>query len=398
MKENRFTKKLKLSFAVLTFSLCGSAFAEFSFPIPDVPKIDAATYILIDANSGDVLAQYKADEKRDPASLTKMMTSYVIGEALKSNHINANDMVTVSRDAWATGNPILRGSSLMFLEIGKKVSVEDLNKGIIIQSGNDASIAMAEHVAGSQDAFVNLMNNYAEQLGLTNTHFKTVHGLDSSGQYTTARDMATLGQALIKNLPNEYAIYKEKEFKYNISKPQKNRNGLLWDTALNVDGIKTGHTNAAGYSLVASAVEGNTRLISVVLGTKTERLRESESKKLLLWGFRFFETAKPLQSDQPLLSETIWYGDTNKVKLGSLDDVAITVPRGQVNNIKINYNVNPYLYAPIDKGTQVGTIQFVLDDKVVAEKPLVTLEPVAETGFFGQIWDYIKLKFYQLFN
>lgn len=399
MKKNVFSKKLKSSLAVLTLAICTPALAQFSFPIPDAPKIDAQTYILIDANSGEVLTEFKADEKRDPASLTKMMTSYVIGEAIKSNHINNNDMVVISKDAWATGNPILRGSSLMFLEVGKKVSVEDLNRGVIIQSGNDASIALAEHVAGSQDAFVNLMNNYSKQLGLNDTYFQTVHGLDAPGQYTTARDMAYLGQALINNLPNEYAIYKEKEFKYNISKPQKNRNGLLWDTSLNVDGIKTGHTIAAGYNLVASAVEGDTRLISAVLGTNSERLRESESKKLLTWGFRFFETAKPLQGGQPLVSETIWYGESNKIKLGTLKDAYITIPKGQAGKVKVNYKIDDaYLTAPLEKGTQVGTIQFTLDDKVVSERPLVTLEQVNETGFLGKIWDYVKLKFYQLFN
>jgi len=394
--KKQLSLKLKYSLVLLALSI-GTANADINFPIPDAPKIDAEAYILIDANSGEILADYNADTRRDPASLTKMMTSYVIGEAIKSNRINENDIVTVGKDAWAAGNPVLKGSSLMFLKPGDKVSVANLNRGIIIQSGNDACIAMAEHVAGSQDSFVNLMNNYAAQLGLTNSHFETVHGLDAAGQYTTARDMAFLGKAIIQNLPTEYAIYKQKEFTFNNIK-QTNRNGLLWDTSLNVDGIKTGHTNAAGYNLVGSAVEGNTRLISAVLGGRTLKGREEESKKLLTWGFRFFETATPLKANTALITPKIWYGDNNTIPLGTLDDVNITVPRGQAANLKITQHFNDaYLTAPIDKGVEVGKMQFILDDKVIAEKPLVTLQKVEKTGFFGSVWDYIKLKFYQWF-
>ena len=398
MKKNVFSKNLKLTLATLTLSLCTAAYAEINFPIPNAPELDAESYILIDAKSGEVLATHQADQRRDPASLTKMMTSYVVGEAIKQNRISEHDIVTTSKDAWATGNPVLKGSSVMFLKPGDKVSVADLNRGVIIQSGNDASIAVAEHIAGSQDAFVNLMNNYAQQLGLTNTHFQTVHGLDAPGQYTTARDMAMLGKALITDLPNEYAIYKEKTFSYNGIK-QDNRNGLLWDTSLNVDGIKTGHTNAAGYNLVASAVEGNTRLISAVLGGKTFKGRESESKKLLTWGFRFFETATPIKANKSLVTETLWYGKKSNIQLGSLENVYVTVPRSESANIEIKYTIaDDYLSAPIQKGTQVGTMQFMLNDEVLAEKPLVTLETVEEAGFFGNIWDFIKLQFYKLFD
>ncbi|WP_392558682.1 serine hydrolase [Orbus mooreae] len=394
--KKQLSLKFKYSLAVLALAI-GTAHADISFPTPDAPKLDAEAYVLIDANSGEILAQYNADTRRDPASLTKMMTSYVVGEAIKSKRISTTDIVTISKDAWATGNPVLKGSSLMFLKPGDQVPVSELNKGIIIQSGNDACIAMAEHVAGSQDAFVNLMNNYAEQLGLTNTHFQTVHGLDAAGQYTTAKDIAFLGRALIKDLPEEYAVYKEKEFTFNNIK-QTNRNGLLWDTSLNVDGIKTGHTNAAGYNLVGSAVEGNTRLISAVLGGRTFKGREEESKKLLTWGFRFFETATPLKANKPLVNETIWYGDENSVALGSLEDVYVTVPRGRAAELQVNYKLNDaYLSAPLEQGAEVGKMQFMLDDQVIAEKPLVALKTVEETGFFGSIWDYIKLKFHQWF-
>lgn len=400
MKKQHFLKHVKRSLTILILSAYGCAHADINFPIPDAPKLEnVGAYILIDAKSGEILTQYNADQRRDPASLTKMMTSYVIGEAIKSGRINNSDMVVISKDAWATGNPKLKGSSLMFLEVGKQVSVENLNKGIIIQSGNDACIAMAEHVAGSQSSFVSLMNNYANQLGLADTHFQTVHGLDADDQYTTARDMAFLGKALINNLPNEYAIYKQKEFKYNLSKPQLNRNGLLWDTTLSVDGIKTGHTNNAGYNLVASAVDGNTRLISVVMGAKTEKERESKSKQLLIWGFRSFETVNPVVANLPKMNAKIWYGDSNTVNLGSLNDVYVTVPKGQAANLQIEYKMDSdYISAPIEQGVKVGTMQFILNNQVVAEKPLVTLEKVEETGFFGSILDYIKLKFNQWFG
>ncbi|OCG10190.1 serine-type D-Ala-D-Ala carboxypeptidase [Gilliamella sp. wkB178] len=391
-------KKLKLSLAILAFAICSSASAEITFPIPAIPQLDAESYILIDAKSGEILAQYNAEQQRDPASLTKMMTSYVVGQALQSGRIKNDDMVVVSKDAWATGNPVLKGSSLMFLEVGKTVSVADLNKGIIIQSGNDACIAMAEHVAGSQGAFVNLMNDYAKKIGLQHTHFETVHGLDAPGQYTTAKDMAFLGQALIRDLPTEYAIYKEKEFTYTLSKPQLNRNGLLWDTTLNVDGIKTGHTNAAGYNLVASAVNGNTRLISAVLGGRTFKGREEESKKLLVWGFRFFETANPIKAGVPIVTESIWYGDENKIPLGSVNGAYVTVPKDRSADVQVQYIVDDYIYAPITKGTAVGKMQFLLDGKVINEQPLVALQNVEETGFFGGIWDWISLQFHKLFN
>ncbi|MWN32606.1 MULTISPECIES: serine hydrolase [unclassified Gilliamella] len=391
-------KKFKLSFTFLALAICSSASAEMAFPIPAIPQLDAEAYILIDAKSGEILAQYNAEQQRDPASLTKMMTSYVVGQALQSGRIKNDDMVVVSKDAWATGNPILKGSSLMFLEVGKTVSVSDLNKGIIIQSGNDACIAMAEHVAGSQGAFVNLMNDYAKKIGLNHTHFETVHGLDAPGQYTTAKDMAYLGQALIRDLPEEYSIYKEKEFTYTLSKPQLNRNGLLWDTTLNVDGIKTGHTNAAGYNLVASAVEGNTRLISAVLGGRTFKGREAESKKLLVWGFRFFETANPVKAGNPVATESIWYGDQNKIQLGAVNGAFITVPKGRAADVQVEYKIDDYIYAPIAKGNAVGKMQFLLDGKVINEQPLVALQDIEETGFFGGIWDWICLQCHKLFN
>ncbi|GKX53265.1 serine-type D-Ala-D-Ala carboxypeptidase [Budvicia aquatica] len=366
--------------------------------IPAAPQIDAEAYYLMDYNSGKVLAEMNADIRREPASLTKMMTSYVIGQSIKAGKIHLDDTVTISKDAWATGNPVFKGSSLMFLQLGAQVKVSELNRGIIIQSGNDACVAMAEHVAGSQDSFVGMMNSYVKSLGLQNTHFETVHGLDAPGQYSSAKDMALIGQALIRDVPEEYAVYKEKEYYFNNIK-QPNRNGLLWDTNLNVDGIKTGHTDKAGYNLVASATEGNTRLISVVMGGRTFKGRETESKKLLTWGFRFFETVAPLQAGKEFASEPVWFGDTDRVQLGVDKDAHLTIPRGRLNDLKASYTLtNAEISAPLTKGQAVGTINFQLDGKTIEQRPLVVLNEVKEGGFFSRLVDHIKLMFHRWFG
>lgn len=398
--SDRPTQYVKNSLWSLLTLVLGShtAFANDVLPVPDAPRLDAAAYILMDAKSGQILAAHNADTKRDPASLTKMMTSYVVGEAIKQHRISRTDSVPISRLAWVLGNPSLKGSSLMFLKPGDNVTVKDLNRGIIIQSGNDASIAMAEYIAGSQDAFVNMMNDYAKKLGLTNTHFQTVHGLDAPSQYTTARDMAYLGKALINDLPQEYIIYKQKYFTYNNIK-QTNRNGLLWDQSLHVDGIKTGHTDAAGYNLVASAVNGNTRLISAVLGGRTFKGREEESKKLLTWGFRFFTTVTPVTAKATIVNAPIWYGDKTAVALGANQTVNLTVVKGQENQVKIRYQFNETpLKAPLALGQTVGNIQFVLGDKVLANAPLVALTEIHQGGFFSYIYDFIKLTLSQWFG
>ncbi len=366
--------------------------------IPGVPDVDAEAYVLIDYNSGKVLAEKNADARRNPASLTKMMTSYVIGQAVKAGKIHQDDMVTINSDAWATGNPVFKGSSLMFLKPGDRVPVSQLTRGIVLQSGNDACVAMADYVAGSQSAFVSLMNNYVKALGLQNTHFETVHGLDAEGQYSSARDMALIGRALIHDVPDEYAIYHEKEFTYNNIR-QLNRNGLLWDTSLNVDGIKTGHTESAGYNLVASATEGQMRLISAVMGGHTYKGRETESKKLLTWGFRFFETVSPLKGGKEFASEPVWFGSSDRVQLGVENDLYLTVPRGRMKDLKASYTLtNTELHAPLQKNQVVGTIHFQLDGKTIEQHPLVVLNEVPEGGFFSRIIDFIKLKFHHWFG
>ncbi|MBP2154871.1 MULTISPECIES: serine hydrolase [Erwinia] len=390
-------KNIPLSSRVYTLATTSTLLLFTLSPVraeqaPAAPQIEAKAWVLMDYNSGKVLTESNADQRLDPASLTKMMASYVTGQALKAGKISNDDMVTVGKDAWATGNPVLQGSSLMFLKPGDRIPVSELNKGIVIQSGNDASIALADHVAGSQDSFVGLMNNYVKALGLQNTHFKTVHGLDSSGQYSTARDMALIGQALIRDVPEEYALHKEKEFTFNKIR-QHNRNRLLWSTNLHVDGIKTGHTSGAGNNLVASATDGDMRLISVVLGAATDAIRFRESEKLLTWGFRFFETITPIKAGNAFATQRVWFGDRKEVSLGVAKDASITLPRGQMKNLKASFTLTqPQLTAPLAKHQVVGTIDFQLDGKSIEQRPLVVLEEVKEGGFFSRMWDFVMMK------
>ncbi|AGO54484.1 serine hydrolase [Serratia plymuthica] len=396
MKKNLSTSLKKLTFSVSILLLATPAIQAAEAPA--APQVDAKAFVLMDYNSGKILTEGNADTRLDPASLTKIMSSYVIGQAIKAGKIKPEDMVTVGKDAWATGNPALRGSSLMFIKPGDQVPVMELNKGIVIQSGNDASIALADYVAGSQDSFVGLMNNYAKSLGLQNTHFLTVHGLDAEGQYSTARDMALLSQALIRDVPVEYALHKEKEFTFNKIR-QVNRNRLLWSSNLNVDGIKTGYTGGAGHNLVASATDGPMRLISVVLGAPSDRIRFSESEKLLTWGFRFYETATPIKTDKPFVTQRVWFGEINDVPLGVAKDAAVTIPKGQMKNLKASYKLNqPTLEAPLAKNQVVGTIDFQLDGKTIEQYPLVVMQEVKEGNFFSRIWDMVMMKLSQWFG
>ena len=391
MTNTRFSSRLRHLAATSLLILAPiSVFAEQA---PAAPGIDAKAWILIDYASGKVLTESSADQRLDPASLTKMMTSYVVGQAIKAGKIKPDDLVTVGQDAWATGNPKLRGSSLMFLKPGDRIPVHELNKGIVIQSGNDACIALADYVVGSQDSFIGLMNNYVKALGLQNTHFMTVHGLDAEGQYSTARDMALIAQALIRDVPEEYALNKEKEFTFNKIR-QINRNRLLWSTNLKVDGVKTGHTSGAGNNLVASATEGDMRLISVVLGTASDAIRFRESEKLLTWGFRFFETVTPIKADAPFAQQRVWFGDKSQVNLGVAKDAALTIPKGQMKNLKASFKLNaPQLEAPLKKNQVVGTIDFQLDGKTIEQRPLVVLQDVPEGGFFSRMIDFVMMKF-----
>ena len=383
-------------------SLCAMALSSFAYADVNTdfgisaPQLNAQTYILMDYNSGAVLASLNPDQRQYPASLTKMMTAYVVGDAIKQGKVRNSDMVTVTENSWAQKFP---GSSLMFLDLNTQVSVGDLMKGLIIVSGNDAAVALAEHTSGSQQAFIDQMNKYAQQFGLKNTYFTTVHGLDDPNQFSSARDMAIIGTHVIRDQPEEYKIYAEKEFQYNIKKPQPNRNGLLWDKTMNVDGMKTGHTDKAGYNLVASATNSNTRLISVVMGVPTYKGREVESKKLLQWGFANFETVKSLPAGQAIKEESVYYGDANKVPLGSVQDSFITIPKGKSADLKARYELDAKsLEAPLAKGQVVGKVIYQLDGKDVASSPLQALQEVQEAGLFGKAWDWLVLTVKSLFN
>ncbi|MEZ9519061.1 serine hydrolase [Vibrio splendidus] len=392
IKSNKLVKSIFATSVALSATIATSSFAT-PIVVPDAPQIAAKGFVLMDYHSGKVLAEKEMNTQLSPASLTKMMTSYVIGQELERGNINLNDDVVISENAWAKNFP---DSSKMFIEVGTTVKVEELNRGIIIQSGNDATVAMAEHIAGSEDAFVDLMNAWASSIGMKDTHFANVHGLDNPNLYSTPYDMALLGQALIRDVPDEYRIYSEKKFTYN-GITQYNRNGLLWDKSMNVDGIKTGHTSKAGYSLVSSATEGKMRLVAVVMGTKNANARKTESKKLLSYGFRFFETVAPHTAGETFVEEKIWMGSKDTVALGVDEDTFVTLPRGQAKNLKASFVLEKELEAPISKGDVVGKLFYQVDGEDVAEYPLLALEDVDQGSLFSRLWDYLVLLFKGLF-
>ncbi|MFC1519246.1 serine hydrolase [Pseudomonadota bacterium] len=381
--------KSLLLLSAVSFSSQAANAANAPMVMPNAPTVAAKAYVLMDYNSGRVIAESNAYESLNPASLTKMMTSYVIGHEVKVGNISLDDEVTISKKAWSKNFP---DSSKMFIEVGKTVTVEDLNRGIIIQSGNDACVAMAEHIAGTEDGFVDLMNSWSKQLGMTQSYFENSHGLDSDNHKTTAYDMVLLGAALIRDVPDEYRVYSEKSFTFNGIK-QYNRNGLLWDNSLNVDGIKTGHTSGAGYNLVSSATNDGMRLITVVMGTNSESARKAESKKLLNYGFRFFETITPYKAGDTFVTQKIWYGDRETVDLGVVTDTPITINRGQAKNLQANFELTKPLTAPLAKGETVGRVFFQLDGKDIAQFPLVTLNEVNEGSWFSKLMDYFKQMF-----
>ncbi|WP_439257159.1 serine hydrolase [Lonepinella sp. BR2271] len=384
--------KIALTAGLLSLSFASVADVDFGMT---PPQINAQTYILMDYNSGAVLASLNPDQRQYPASLTKMMTSYVVGTAIQQGKISPTDTVTIGESSWGQKFP---GSSKMFLNLNQQVSVSDLNRGIIVVSGNDACVAMAEHVAGSTDKFIELMNQYADQFGLKNTHFTTPHGLDDPNQYSSARDMAIIGSHIIRDLPEEYKIYAEKDFTFNKIK-QPNRNGLLWDKTLHVDGMKTGHTDQAGYNLVASATNnGDMRLISVVMGVATQKGREVESKKLLQWGFNSFESIKTLQAGKAIEEKTVYYGDENKVAVGMLQDGFITIPKGRQADLKVRVEYDGKgLEAPLAKGQNVGKVIYQLDGKDIATVNVQVMKDVGEAGIFGRAWDWLILTIKSLF-
>ena len=380
------TKRMPRFFLLLvgSFLLLQSALAAPGL-VPAPPRIAAKAWLLTDFHSGRVLAEHNADERVEPASLTKMMTAYVVLSELEKGTIGENDEVLVSEKAWR-----MQGSK-MFIEVGKRVPVHELLKGMVIQSGNDASVALAEHVAGSEDAFVDLMNLYAKRLGLTHTHFANATGWPHPDHYTTARDLAKLAAALIRDFPEHYDLYKEKEYTWNNIR-QFNRNRLLWMDE-RVDGVKTGHTESAGYCLVASAAQGDMRLISVVLGTASDNARASASRKLLNYGFRFYETFLLHKADEPLTEMRIWKGEQEMLPLGLAEDLYITIPRGQRKKVKASMTVQQQLVAPARKGQPYGEVTIKLGDEILAQKPLVALQDVPEGSLWRTLVDSVLLMF-----
>lgn len=356
-----------------------------SQPLPSPPAITARAYILIDFFSGETLAQVNADERMEPASLTKLMTGYVVFKALAADKVKLTDGVPISEKAWRTSG------SRSFVKLNTQVPLEDLLKGMIIQSGNDASVALAEHVAGSEEGFVTLMNSYAKELGMDHSHFTNSTGLPDPDLYVTARDVARLSRAIIHDFPEFYKYYSMKEFSYN-GITQYNRNRLLWRDQ-NIDGIKTGHTETAGYCLTASAVRDDMRLISVVLGTKSEAVRAKESLEMLNYGFRTFETHRLYDTKTVLSTVRVWKGMTQTLPLGVSEDLYITVPRGQYKNLKATMEIDSALTAPIKKGEPRGMVKVNLGDKAIITQPLVALQNVEQGGWWRRLVDTVLLWF-----
>ncbi len=357
---------------------------------PAVPNIDAKGYILIDANSGKVLAEKNADARMSPASLTKLMSLYIISSALKSGSIHADDKVRISTKAWKTGG------SRMFVKVNDEVPVKDLIRGIAVASGNDASVAMAEYLAGTEEAFASIMNAEAKALGMTSSHFMDGTGLPNPQHYSTARDFATLAQALTRDYPEDYKLFSEKWFTYNNIR-QPNRNRLLWRYQY-ADGLKTGHTDDAGYCLVASAVKDGMRLISVIMGAPSDESRTEDSIRLLTYGFRFFETQKLYRGGSTLAEARVWKGTKGEFPVGVADDWYVTLPTGQAKNVQAKISLNEPLSAPIVKGQTYGTVDIVLNNQVVASKPLVALADVSKGGMIRGISDSMSYRFHKLFT
>ncbi|CAE6949018.1 D-alanyl-D-alanine carboxypeptidase family protein [Vibrio campbellii] len=361
---------------------------------PNPPQLQAKGYVLMDFQSGAIIAEQNARAGLAPASLTKLMTAYVVGTEIKAGRLNWDDKVTVSENAWSAKFP---DSSKMFIQPKDEITVANLMRGVIIQSGNDACVALAEHVAGSEGAFVALMNGWADKLSLNDTYFVNSHGLDSEGIQTSPNDMATLMQAIINDVPDVYALYSEKVFKWNKI-TQYNRNKLLWDKSMDVDGGKTGYTSNAGYSLVSSAKQGKMRLISVVMGTPSKQSRITQSKNLLSYGFRFYDTKQVAKQGEVQASAKVWKGDVSEIDLGFAQDAYLTLPRSLTAGLDKSVVVNEPLIAPIAKGDVVGKVVWKSDDQTVASYPLVSNQAVEEGSWIGKLWDSLVLWVKSLFN
>lgn len=380
--------KLITSIAFSLFLLSAPAMAQprpgsGPMPVPAPPELGARSYILVDFYSNKILVERNADERVEPASITKVMTAYVVFNELAQGNITLEDMVPVSERAWKTGG------SRMFIDPSMQVSVEDLLRGVIVQSGNDASVALAEYVAGSEEAFAGVMNHYAEVLKMTGTNFVNSTGWPDENHYTTAHDIARLSAAVIRDFPDYYRWFSEKEFTFNEIR-QHNRNTLLWrDPA--VDGLKTGHTESAGYCLASSANREGMRLVAVVMGSQTETTRASESQSMLNYGFRFFETVQLYEAGDELAQARVWKGTTEQVGVGIPEPLYVSIPRGRYEDLDAQVEMHPQLEAPLEAGVVIGRITISLEDELIAERDLVTLAAVEPAGFFGSSWDGLKL-------
>ena len=381
------TRTLFLVFSLLLMSGQASAQAVL---IPSPPQIAGSSWVLMDPLSGRVIMEHNSNERLPPASLTKMMTAYIVERELDEGRISMSDMVPISVKAWRTEG------SRTFVQEGTSVSVEDLLKGVIIQSGNDASVALAEFVAGSEGAFVDIMNQQAQLLGMKDTHFENATGLPSADHFSTAYDRAVLARHSIQDYPENYPLYAQKHFTYNNIR-QPNRNSLLWRDD-SVDGLKTGHTEEAGYCLVASAKRGETRLIATVMGTSSSEARAQEVQKMLNYGFRYFETERLFRAGQELMASRVWGGQADEVSVGMPEDIYVTIPRGSREQLESVVDLDSVIKAPIKVGDELGRVRVVLDGETLVDESVLALTEVPEGGLFKRIWDAIKLFFVQLFN
>ena len=389
-------KKFLVSFAAILLSLQGLSAVQAQQLIPAPPELAAKAYILIDANTGHILVENNADMPLPPASLVKMMTTYIVSNEIAAGRMSKDEMVLISDNAWEKGGAKTDGST-MFLNPRTRVSVSDLMRGVIIQSGNDASIALAEHISGDEIAFADVMNHQASLLGMDSTQYFNATGLPYEGMVSTARDLSLLARAIIQDHPEHYSIYSEKYFKYNnINQP--NRNRLLWRDS-SVDGLKTGHTNAAGYCLVSSAKRRDMRLISVVMGTDSEKARTRETQKLLSYGFRHYDT-KTIYSTGDIIKENakVWYGEEEFLNLTIAENVTLTLPRGAQKKLSANILVDEQIKAPIAAGQELGRLQVSLNDEILIDTALVAKKDVAQSGLFSRFVDWILLFITQLMS
>jgi D-alanyl-D-alanine carboxypeptidase (penicillin-binding protein 5/6) len=357
--------------------------AQAALPVPAPPNIDATGYLLIDMHSDRILVEKNADERLEPASITKIMTAHVVFHELEKGNLKLTDMVSVSEKAWKTEG------SRMFIEVNSKVSVDELLKGLIIQSGNDAAVALAEHIAGSEEAFANLMNEHAAQLGMDGTHFVNATGLPDEYHYTTPRDIVRVTEATIRDYPEFYKLYAVKEYTYNDIR-QHNRNNLLWRDN-SVDGVKTGHTESAGYCLVSSAKRDGMRLVAVVMGTDSEKSRIKESASLLNYGFRFYETHRLYGAGQALANTRIWKGETENLALGLGRDLFVTIPRRQYDKLQARTEIRPIIEAPVSKGQTLGEVIIELSGEEITRIPLIALNDMPEGGLWSNMVDTVLL-------